>query len=694
MGKGNRILFWRKGGEVLVENRRKSVVFYLCFLCILCLAGCGKGRDIESQREGHIAVRVEEEVLASPEESDPGWGIRSQVLARQFHQGEIILICAERYEDGSDICLYREGREKEVLVEDAPQEYRGLWHSGEGGTYYITAGKEVIILSGEEVCRWETGAQVTDLCELSDGRVILLLEDKGMEIAELDPVTGTVTKWERLKLDEKPNQCISAGEDGLLLMDKDGVWKVWNPKIGEESDGRECVMPFGTTYGPGFQVRDFRVMKDRTVEVLLKDGVLQHLELYAPEQVIVVRTWLGTKWLKRCADQFNTENGEYYILLEEGSSGGMSEADFLDRTAMEIATGKGADIILSDAVYSHVDELARGGAFENLAPYMEASGIQEEDYFPVAFDTWRDGDKVYGVNALVLINGFWIDREVLGEREPNIHTMVDALTEYQGEERIFCQYWSGNMILKYLLVGSENLWGMVDWDKGTCDFNGELFRKILWISKQYASDRTRDIPALTGWIYDLDNLYTYSAAMDALAGEGKVSAGFLFDDGGKTAVKDTSIVMGISSTSLNKEGAWEFIKYMLSEEVQVLFFTDQFVGSGYPTNRNSFERYARMAIEEGAVVRRSDGISYRGGDGRKYKELGEEAYRALYDPTEEKMAVLREQLEDVRPYPMHTAPLVNIIVEEAGAYFSGDKELEDVVGVIENRVQLYLDEHY
>ena len=35
-----------------------------------------------------------------------------------------------------------------------------------------------------------------------------------------------------------------------------------------------------------------------------------------------------------------------------------------------------------------------------------------------------------------------------------------------------------------------------------------------------------------------------------------------------------------------------------------------------------------------------------------------------------------------------------MLSEEAGAYFSGDKELDQVVKIIENRVQLYLDEHY
>ncbi len=37
--------------------------------------------------------------------------------------------------------------------------------------------------------------------------------------------------------------------------------------------------------------------------------------------------------------------------------------------------------------------------------------------------------------------------------------------------------------------------------------------------------------------------------------------------------------------------------------------------------------------------------------------------------------------------------VIQIISEEASAYFSGQKGIEDVTGVIQNRVQLYLNEN-
>ena len=49
-------------------------------------------------------------------------------------------------------------------------------------------------------------------------------------------------------------------------------------------------------------------------------------------------------------------------------------------------------------------------------------------------------------------------------------------------------------------------------------------------------------------------------------------------------------------------------------------------------------------------------------------------------------------LEDARPLPIRTAPLLDIIAEEAEYYFDGTKSIEEVTAVIQNRVQLYMDE--
>ena len=49
-------------------------------------------------------------------------------------------------------------------------------------------------------------------------------------------------------------------------------------------------------------------------------------------------------------------------------------------------------------------------------------------------------------------------------------------------------------------------------------------------------------------------------------------------------------------------------------------------------------------------------------------------------------------LEGACPYPIRTLPILDIIYEEAADYFNDSKSLDEVCGIIENRVQLYLNE--
>ena len=78
-------------------------------------------------------------------------------------------------------------------------------------------------------------------------------------------------------------------------------------------------------------------------------------------------------------------------------------------------------------------------------------------------------------------------------------------------------------------------------------------------------------------------------------------------------------------------------------------------------------------IDEGEVI-------------RKYREYTQEAM------TEERIAEYMDALEEVRSLPFRTAPILDIICEEAESYFNGSKSIGDVSGVIENRVRLYLEE--
>lgn len=51
---------------------------------------------------------------------------------------------------------------------------------------------------------------------------------------------------------------------------------------------------------------------------------------------------------------------------------------------------------------------------------------------------------------------------------------------------------------------------------------------------------------------------------------------------------------------------------------------------------------------------------------------------------------LIEGIEDDNSYDLR---LMNLILEEAESYFSGQKTLEEAVNIIRNRAQLYVDEN-
>ena len=60
--------------------------------------------------------------------------------------------------------------------------------------------------------------------------------------------------------------------------------------------------------------------------------------------------------------------------------------------------------------------------------------------------------------------------------------------------------------------------------------------------------------------------------------------------------------------------------------------------------------------------------------------------------TEEDLKTLRILLEDLEPMPDDNDPLYKIVFAETKPYFSGDKTVDDIIDVIQNRATLYMTE--
>ena len=150
----------------------------------------------------------------------------------------------------------------------------------------------------------------------------------------------------------------------------------------------------------------------------------------------------------------------------------------------------------------------------------------------------------------------------------------------------------------------------------------------------------------------------------------------------------------ISSASAHKDGAWEFIRFLLSEEVQAAEETNYNWYSKYPVNKACFDICGARAIAEGSIIKQDNRLIYPAQNFELLHTLVRTGYKELFDPTEERVARIKAALEAAEPSSsFRTDKIMSIIKEEAGAYFAGEKSIEEVAAIIQNRVQLYIDEH-
>ena len=123
----------------------------------------------------------------------------------------------------------------------------------------------------------------------------------------------------------------------------------------------------------------------------------------------------------------------------------------------------------------------------------------------------------------------------------------------------------------------------------------------------------------------------------------------------------------ISAHSDHIEGAWEFLRYYLTDDYQCnLHF-------GLPVQKKIFLENSGAAL-----------------NGSQSYSIGNES-DAPESMTEEQLEKLVTFLLSVNRRYYENEEIMNIVSEETEAFFAGDKTAEETANVIQNRVQLYLD---
>lgn len=721
----------KKKLKYIMKSRFCGII--LCLLGVL-LTGCGKENE-EDSREGKAEykdIMVEREEFPDFKENFFRDGKKHTLyyMNIQFLGEEPVQLWAEQYmgnkenieETGdykniiflADIYLWRMNGERELLVKGIDMEYvyQYVWYRDQDGCFYLISnidplnlvikldsqGKEIFRVEKTESVLWEPFA----LCQSPDNKVYLMImeRNKGYQLAQLDSDAGTVTVLEEIELDPAAafsgNFFLGTGINGPAVCSPLDIREI-NTETGEMAD----IMLFnGTSYsvrgnGSGEYseyIKTFRVKEENNIEIIRtnSDGSTAYVESLHLETVQKTPVVLGAPmvddWIKRQINRFNQENDTYYIVIEEiGESDGTREEEYANaledysrRVGVQVAAGKGPDILVGNEIFNgNVLDMMEKGILEDLRPFMEKSGIREEDYFPLVFNAWTRGEEIYGICPEAILEVQEGNKDIIGE---NIRDTVENLLKLQ-EKAAYRKKADCREMLRMFLEGSETIWGMVDWEAGTCDFEEEFFKDILEVCQKYGYISENQVPYITDDVPLFD--FYWTASSSELEERGRTLAGGVFDDGYHAKVVYAEPI-AINSGSAQKEGAWEFLCFLLGDEAQesVIYF---------PLKRDTFKKWENKQLKRVSDVRnlsvyRTNLLTGENEDVRKYTEKDRELIET------EKLSYFEKMVEEARHLPIRSVPVVNIICQEAEDYFNGNKSAEEVIKVIENRVSLYLNE--
>lgn len=393
--------------------------------------------------------------------------------------------------------------------------------------------------------------------------------------------------------------------------------------------------------------------------------------------------------------EFNKTNPDYRIQITEYARYNTDEDGTIGITRLntDIASGKMPDILLLDYEMP-IESYASKGLFEDLYPYIDKDEeLNKEDYFPNIMKAFENNGKLYRLAPRFVINTVAGKTADVGDRENwTIQDLKAVMASKPEGMEVFSEMTRGEMLYYSMRMSGDQF---IDWESGKCSFNSEDFLSLLEFIKSFPETLPEDYydesrGEWNSWFRNgtvllsqmtLDSFSSYNYTKKGTFGEDITLIGFPSGEG-KGSVINSELEIAMSAKSGNKDGAWQFMRYFLTDEYQGA------MNYGLPVSIKHAEKLAQEAKkrpsyedENGNIVEYDD----------TYYIGGEEI--PITPMTQEEVDTVFRFIESVDRLYSGNQELFDIVAEEAAPYFEGQKRAEEVADIIENRVQIYVNEN-
>lgn len=496
-------------------------------------------------------------------------------------------------------------------------------------------------------------------------------------------------------MNENNIRMTAGGSTGLIIKNEDGLYECdWSTGqcvklldwMESDIDAANVDVAGMSGAGPGWAIYNVNTEDSSRQELLFlratTAGALPDKELIRFGGMYINQD------LKSAIIRFNKTNERYRIEVKE-----YQPADYEDYVSglvsfhNALAGSDGPDLISLES--SNYQQLQSKGVLADLSTFMaEDETFNRADYLENCLSAYETDGKIYGLMTGFSVGAIVGSAEILADIDRwTITEMIDLAAKHP-EAKLFNA--NAEMIMQRFLVGNVNRF--IDWENGECFFNGEDFINILEFAAtfgngdisygSYAGFANKEYLLMEEGI---DDPYDTQILEGIFGGPVKI-VGYPTDEGSGMFLMPQS-PLGMNARSKVKEGAWEFISFLLSDEEQS--------GSpggfrwGFPVRQAVIDELCEKAMEKTYTTDENGNQIEQSTMGIGMDDFSMEVYAS----SEQQIAQLTEVLEKADTLGYFDDQVYRIIAEEAAAFFAGQKTAAEVADIIQSRARLYVSEN-
>ena len=544
---------------------------------------------------------------------------------------------------------------------------------------------------------------VAQLYGLNDGRIILgKATESDLELYELNPATGKLSA-KLGNLDQYSYDGVYVGPGGdqeLILTGEAGVYAM---KV-----GKDPVMLLNfvdsdiNTYGLDTLValNETQLLTVITFDDLEESTNLVRLTKVPPEEVkdkeiISLGCYYIDSDVRTKVVEFNRASSDYRIRIVDYSQYDTEDDWWAGATKLntDIISGNTPDILVLDSDMP-VDSYIAKGLFQDLTEYFtkdeELSQMQFQDNIMELFKTDGKMYQLVPYYNVETVAGAKEDIEKLPE------WTLQNLEKLAKDKGVLTENIFGPFTMDDTLSAAMDLTGAqyINWEDHTCNYDSDNFIHLLEFIAMFPAELNeeedmadtsaywRNGTSLLQRLY-LSSFSDYNYMKKGTYGKDIVLCGFPSDDASHSGASVyPGLRLSMSASSKVKDGCWQFMRIFMSKAFQ-----------------DTVDGYWPMSIEKlNALAEEAQNKPYYLDSAGNKVEYDDTWYigdtEIIIEPmTKDEVQEVIDYLGTMDSVGSYNEGVMNIIVEEASAFFSGQKTSKEVAEIIQSRVQIYVNEN-